>query len=503
VSRSDNHAGGSRRLGRRSLDAGPTFQRRFPLWPLVVMGLVGLVDQIDVGVLRGVLPTLQDEWGLTDTQVGALPAAFIVVNALATIPAGWVADHARRTHVIGWTLLSWSGLILLSAAAWNYGAMLAARSVMGIGQAVDDPASTSLLGDAYPSAMRAKVFAWTQVSFFLGGGIGLAFGGWVAEMWTWELAFVLVAVPSAFVAIACFRLHEPRRGESDLPPSMTWDEIDALPPRPEHDVSLSGTVGFRAFLRLAATQLASELRMIFGIRTMRYVLVGVSALLFTVSGIAVWLPIYHDRYSGMTDGQATALVGGVLGLGGLIGTFLGGWMSDHYASRVTGGRIVVVVYSAIACAGLFMVSFAVEPVPVRVLLQFLGVLAAAGAAPGLRAAMLDVTPPESRGVGASAFALTAALLGPAAAPFVVGTLSDLTGSLVAAFYIVFPPVIIGLLLLLRARHTINDDAAAIIAKIMESQQRIDHTAEAVVHHEPVADEPVAVGDPAAGDPPGK
>jgi hypothetical protein len=104
-------------------------------------------------------------------------------------------------------------------------------------------------------------------------------------------------------------------------------------------------------------------------------------------------------------------------------------------------------------------------------------------------------------VGASAFALTAALLGPAAAPFVVGTLSDWTGSLVTAFFIAFPPVIVGLLLLLRARHTINEDAAAIIAKILESQERIDHTTEAVTAHAPAVEEPVAVGDGSSGDPP--
>lgn len=456
-----------------SFDAGPRYQRRFPVWPLFVMALVGLVDQIDIGVLRGILPTLQKEWGLSDSQVGLLPAIFIVVNAFATIPAGWVADHARRTRLIGWTLLSWSGLILLSAVAWNFGSMLAARSVMGIGQAVDDPASTSMLGDAYPANMRARVFAWTQVAFFVGSGIGLALGGWMAVNIGWRWAFVAVAFPSAFVAIACFRLHEPRRGEAELDPSLTWAEIDALDEAAGYEESLAESVSFSEFVHLARTQLVSELKIIFGIRTMRYVLVGVSALLFTVSGIAVWLPIYHERFSGLSIEQSTALVGGVLGLGGLIGTFLGGWMSDHYATRITGGRIVVVVYSAIFCAVLFMTSFAVPSVPLRIALQFVGVLAAAGAAPGLRAAMLDVTPPESRGVGASAFALTAALLGPAAAPLVVGLLSDWTGSLVTAFYIVFPPVILGLLLLLRARHTINDDAAAILTKMMEEQQRLE------------------------------
>ena len=61
-------------------------------------------------------------------------------------------------------------------------------------------------------------------------------------------------------------------------------------------------MSFAQFTRLAATELVSQLKMIFGIRTMRYVLVGVAALLFTTAGIGTWLPIYHDRYSGMTRG---------------------------------------------------------------------------------------------------------------------------------------------------------------------------------------------------------
>ena len=90
--------------------------------------------------------------------------------------------------------------------------------------------------------------------------------------------------------------------------------------------------------------------MIFGIRTMRYVLVGVAALLFTVAGIATWLPIYHERYSDMSVTRATAVTGVVLGVGGLIGTIGGGWFSDRYHHRWKGGRIVIVVWSAVLCA---------------------------------------------------------------------------------------------------------------------------------------------------------
>jgi MFS family permease len=447
--------------------------RRFPLGPLAVMALVSLIDQVDVSVARGVLPILEDEWRLSDTQLGLLSSIFVLVSAFATIPAGYVADHYRRTRVIGWTLLSWSGLILLSATAVNYVNLLVARAAMGIGQAVDDPASTAFLGDSYPSRMRGRVFSWTQISFFVGGGIGLALGGAVGEALGWRWAFAVVGVPGALVALLVFRLREPRRGEADLPETMTWAEIEALPPRRSDRLSGAEGLTVRQFCRLASTELASELKMVFGIRTMRYVLVGVAALLFTVSGIGTWLAIYHERYSGMSVAQATAVTGGLLGIGGLIGTVGGGVFSDRYHHRWKGGRVVIVVWSAIACAVLFMVSFAVDAVAMRLVLQFVGVTAAAGAAPGLRAAMLDVVPPESRGVGASAMTLTTSVFGTALAPVLVGGVSSLTGSLLAAFYLTFPAVILGLLLLLRARHTLEDDARAIVTAIYEENQLLE------------------------------
>jgi MFS family permease len=447
--------------------------RRFPLWPLGVMAMVSLVDQIDVAVAKGVLPILDDEWGLSDLQLGLTVSVFVFVSTIATIPAGFVADHYRRNRVIGWTLLSWTGLIMLSATAVGYVNLLFARALMGIGQAVDDPASTSYLADSYPSRMRARVFSWQQVSFFLGGGIGLGMAAVIGDAFGWRWAFASVALPGALVSIAVFRLREPRRGEAELPETMSWEEIADLPPPPVDRMHGAGGVSLGQFARLAATELWSQLKMIFGIRTMRFVLVGVAALLFTTAAISTWLPIYHDRYSGMTAAEATGVTALVFALGGLIGTIFGGWFSDRYHDRWKGGRIVIVVWSASLAAVLFMASFAIDVVAVRILLQGVGVLAAAGAAPGLRAAMLDVVPPESRGVGASAMALTTSVFGQASAPFLVGWISDATGSLVAAFYIVFPPVILGLLLLLRARHTLEDDAQAIVTAIYEENEKLE------------------------------
>lgn len=429
--------------------------KKFPKGPLVVLALVNVIDSIDVSILRGVLPLIGEDWGLSDLQLGLLGTAYIFVHTLATVPAGWFADNYRRTRIIGYTLLSWSVLSGLAAVAVNYVYLFLARASLGVGQAIDNPASASLTSDYYPAARRGRVFSWLTVSDFVGGAIGLGLGGFVGSVLGWRWAFALVGMPGSIIAITVFRLREPKRGEAD------GVDVDAVRPP---NAPTSRRLG--EFTRIAARQLTSELKSIFRIRTMRYILVGVGVLLFTVSGTGFWLAVYHQRYSGMSVAQSTAVTAFVLGLGGVIGTFWGGSIADRVYGRVRGGRIVVVAMGMLACTGFFLISYNVPIVWIRVLLQALGVLAIASAVPGIRASMMDVLPVQSRGVGTSAFGLIAALFGTALAPTLVGLISDLT-SLLAAFYIVAPPIVIGSLILLKARDTIEEDARAIFAMLAE------------------------------------
>ena len=447
--------------------------------PMYVLSAVALIDQIDVSILRGVLPLLKDEFRLSDFQLGLLGFAFVFVNAIATIPAGWFADRYSRTKIIGWTLLSWSGLSALSAVAINFPTLFAARAALGIGQAVDDPCSTSLLTDYYPPSIRGRVFSFQQISVFLGGGLGIALGAFVGEQLGWRWAFALVGMPGSAIAYFCFRLREPRRGEGDeagiaaavaAASVAPVEPAQGLAPAVAADGGETKGMSLGEFWREARTSLVAEMKMIFGIRTMRYILIGVGILLFTVSGVGFWLTVYHDRYSGMTPSQAGNMTALTLACAGIIGTIYGGRLADKVYGSGPAGRIRLVANAIVACAVLFLISFMLQLVPVRIGLQFLGVLAISMAFPALRASMMDVVPAESRGVSASAFALTSTVFGTALAPPLIGLLSDTIGSLVGAFYIVTPPIIVGSFILRRAQHTIAEDAQAIITKMMERQQ---------------------------------
>lgn len=437
------------------VDASPDEQPRGGLRgrsakPLVLLSLVTLVDQVDTSILRGVLPLIQDDWGLADWQLGALGFAFVFVNALASVPAGWLADRVRRTRLIGWTLLSWSILSVFSAMSRNIWQLFVARASLGFGQAIDDPASTSLLADAYPAEVRGRVFSIQQVSTFVGGGLGVALGGAVGAALGWQWAFAIIGIPGSLIGFAVFRMKEPRRGEAD--------GLDL--PDPER-------VPLRELTAVAVESLKADLKMIFGIRTMRYVLVGVSAMLFTVTGIGYWLAVYHERYSGFSETQAAGVAGALLAVAGITGTFWGGRVADRVYGTGPAGRITQVSNAILVSLLVFVGSLAMPAVPARIGMQFVAILSVASAIPALRASMMDVTPVHARGVSVSAFALCSTVFGTALAPLVVGILSDLTGSLVAAFCIVTPPVVVGTLILRRAKHTIAEDAEAIFTTMVE------------------------------------
>ncbi len=468
----DYDSQGIQPAGRRRRRRGMIFS-----YPLVVLALVNFVDHVDTAILRGVLPLIGDDFGVSDRELGLLGFAFIFVNILASIPAGWMADNYRRGRVIGYTLASWSVLSALSAAAINYVSLLGARAVMGFGQAIDDPASTSLIGDYFPPHARGRVFSVQQVMMFTGSAVGLALAGLVGSRLGWRWAFLLVGTPGSLIAFMAFRLKEPRRGAADIEAlretgSETLDrEAPGVDGKDDGEPAARERrsprrQGFRAFIREAAGELYREIIALFRIRTMRYILTGAATLLFTVQGIGYWMAVFHQRYSGMTLTQATAVTAGTLGLAGIIGTFWGGSLADRLlASKGYRARIDMSVGMILSGATAFLVSWIVEIVPVRLAFQFVGMIVISTVPPTLRASALDVVPARSRGVGTSAFAVVTALFGTAMAPAVVGWLSDLT-SLRTAFLLVSPPIVAGTLILWRARFTIVEDAQKMVALLL-------------------------------------
>jgi MFS family permease len=217
-------------------------------------------------------------------------------------------------------------------------------------------------------------------------------------------------------------------------------------------------------------------------RTMRYALVGVAALLFTITGLAAWLPQYYERHLHFEAGVGEGMFGLLAILGGVPGVLIGGKVADRWAPKVQGGRLAlpaVFIMAGTICftlsylfrapAGATEVDWSVAG-PAFVL-ELLGLFIMTMAIPGLRAGLTDAIPAHLRGAGFGAFNLVAVIFGTAAAPFIVGALSSAYDeNLRTAFLVVTPFSVLGALILFRARKFLDEDMNKIMMAVLQALQ---------------------------------
>jgi MFS family permease len=447
------------------VSATPSGPVRVGPWPMWVLGLVVLIDQVDQNLVRGVVPQLKNDFGIDDFGIGVLISAFVLVNGVITVPAGYLADRWHRTRTIGQTVVGWSGITMLTAASQSFGQLLLGRALLGFGQAVTEPSANSLISDYYPTNQRGTAFSVQQIMGIIGFGLGIALGGAIGSQFGWHWAFIVVGPPGLLIAALAYRLREPRRGHGDRLHLGITDDGPA-----DDDQRRLFEHGLRRFLADMVTGLRDDLRVILSIPTLKFALVGVGAFMFTVTGIGAWLPEFHRRFSGLTQEQATSAVGLIVLAGGIPGLLLGGRIADRYSQRVRGARVVIPAYCIAAGTVLFTVSYLPMPFVISLALELVGMFTIWVAVPALRAGLADAVPAHLRGAGFGAFNLVSIVFGAAAAPIIVGAIADVL-DLRLAFLLVSPPVFLGAYVLYRARDHLDEDAAKIFEAVVRAMQQ--------------------------------
>jgi MFS family permease len=447
-------------------------RERVSSWPMWVLGLVIMIDQIDQNIVRGVATPLREHFNLSDLQVGILLSSFIAVNGLVSVPAGYLADRWNRTRTVGHTVVAWSAITALTATAWNYPVLLTIRSALGFGQAITEPSAGSLLADYYPHEQRGRAFSIQQCLVFVGFGLGIGLGGFVGEALGWRAAFLIVGTPGVLIAFAVYRLEEPRRGHSDrlhLGIEDAGGENASGTAEAEHQALFDE--GFAAFLRNMVRGLRDDLKVILAIPTMRYALVGVSSLLFTVTAVAAALPQFYERSLHVAQGDAELYVGALIIIGGIPGVLLGGRVADRYMTRIRGARMAIPAYCVLVGQTVFVLSYLRMPLAPTFLLEVLGTFVITLAVPSLRAGISDAVPANLRGAGFGAFNIVSVVFGQAVASVAVFAIAGaFDGNFRTALLLVSPPVFIGGLVFLKARDHLEADAAKIFAAVLAAME---------------------------------
>src|SRR5437660_11388832 len=106
--------------------------RGYARYVLGVMVGINFLNYLDRYILPSVATKIQAEFHLTDSQVGLLGRAFLLVYAVATIPFGIWADRGVRKTVGGGRVTLGSLATLFTGLGASYAQLFAARAVLGM-----------------------------------------------------------------------------------------------------------------------------------------------------------------------------------------------------------------------------------------------------------------------------------------------------------------------------------------------------------------------------------
>ncbi|HIF87475.1 MAG TPA: MFS transporter [Gammaproteobacteria bacterium] len=319
-----------------------------PHYRYLVLGILTTVyvsNFVDRQVINVLASYIIEDLAISDGQFGMLSGlAFACIYTTLGIPIARWADISNRRNVIAISVTIWSIMTAVCGAAQNFSQLFLARFGVGIGEAGGSPPAHSIVSDIFPAHQRATALSVYSLGVYGGILVGTVGGAYLVQFFDWRIAFVVVGLPGIFLALLVrFVIKEPPRG-------MAEARKDVAPP------GFFRVVGF-----------------LWERKSFRHLSFACALHAFVTYGMGNFMPLFLGRVHGMPILDVGLYYGLIAGIGGLAGTFFGGWMSDRMANN-TGDKtwyVWIPFISTLLAIPFALITFLLMPTGVTAAFSYL------------------------------------------------------------------------------------------------------------------------------------
>jgi predicted MFS family arabinose efflux permease len=281
--------------------------------------------------------------------------------------------------------------------AVNFFTLLIARMGVGIFEAGSAPPSHSLISDYFPPEERASALGIFTSGINVGVIISLVVGGWVNQYFGWRAAFFVVGIPGVIMALVVwFSVREPGRGVFDR----------AKPPM--------------------NTNTFQVIRHLLSIPSFRHACLADGFYSIVMYVLLIWGPVYLIRIHGYETGVLGTWLALIIGIGGFIGTLIGGFTADALVKK-TGDKAMVLKLctASTIIATPFFVMFGLSSSPVMALMLLgIGWLVGNLWLGPVYSVIQSLSDASSRAVAVAIALFAVNMIGYGLGPLMVGIVSD-------------------------------------------------------------------------------
>ncbi len=361
---------------------------------LALLTALNLLNYLDRYLLAGIVAPLQQSLGASQTEIGFLTSAFLLVYMVAAPAFGLAARRASRPLLLAAGIFVWSAATLASGFVHTLLQLLLLRALVGIGEAAYSTLGPALIAGHYTPQRRASALSIFYAAIPIGTALSYIASGMLSQHWGWRSVFIAGGVPGLLLAFLCLRLREPpdaSEQESAVPPSK----------------------GARA----------AALRTVLSSADFRSATIGLTAFTFAFGALAVWMPHYLTTVRGWSAVDASASFGIIIVAAGLLGTLGGG-----AAARALGGgsRACPMLCGTCMLAATPLTAAALyctDTVLVMTVLFLAATLAFASQGP-VNAVLVNAVPADLRAFAVGANVLAIHAFGDVPSPVIIGRIAD-------------------------------------------------------------------------------
>jgi AAHS family 4-hydroxybenzoate transporter-like MFS transporter len=360
---------------------------------VILLGFIVIaLDGFDIAIMGFIAPTLKQEWGVSNHELGFVISAALIGLALGAIFSGPLADWLGRKKIIINSVFFFGFWTIATAFSQNIEQMIFFRFMTGLGLGAAMPNMSTLVSEYAPERQRSFIITAIFCGFTFGAAVGGFAASWLIPRFGWHALMGLGGVlPVVFAPLLIALLPESARFlvSKRAPAAQIQKILQRLYPGqiaqdvefilPAHPV------------RQSAVRIVLSRPYRFG--SMMLWLVYFMGL-FLVYILGSWMPTLVKEV-GLTVSQA-ALMTAIYQGGGTIGSLFAGWLMD----RINPHRALGVIY-AVGGIVTMAIGYVSASFTLLCLLALIGGACLNGANTGMNALSARFYPTQARATGSS------------------------------------------------------------------------------------------------------
>lgn len=212
-----------------SRSVSPSARLPAALWGALVLLVVSVaINYVDRGNLSIAAPVLQDELGISPTQLGILLSSFFWTYSTFQVVSGWLVDRFDVNWVIAAGFLLWSAATAATGFIHSFAMLIALRLLLGIGESVAYPCYSKILACHFAEHQRGLANSLIDAGTKCGPALGTLAGGLLMARFGWRPFFMILGLGSLVWLPLWFKWMPRSRGVAAQNPGQAPNMADIL-----------------------------------------------------------------------------------------------------------------------------------------------------------------------------------------------------------------------------------------------------------------------------------